>query len=157
MSAMETMPAAEDVIPHRGDALLIDRIVAVDGRRLQAALTVRRGTVFSGAHGELPGWVAPEIMAQGVAAYAGCRSLRERGQAMPMGLLLGVRELRLEVEAFLPGDDVRVEVHCSSSDDDGRGVFDCELHTRAGLAAAATLTAFQPQDPAALQALLESE
>lgn len=154
---IEPMPAAEDVIPHRGDALLIDRVVAVDERRLLASLTVRRGTAFSGARGELPGWVAPEIMAQAVAAYAGCRSLRERGHAMPMGLLLGVRDLRLEVEAFEPGDDVVVEVRCSSSDDDGRGVFDCELNTRGGLAATATLTAFQPQDPAVLQALLVAE
>ena len=48
-------------------------------------------------------------------------------------------------------------MRCSSSDDDGRGVFDCELHARAGLAATATLTAFQPQDPATLQALLAAE
>jgi predicted hotdog family 3-hydroxylacyl-ACP dehydratase len=148
------MPAAETVIPHRGDALLIDRIVAMDGKRLEAALTVRHGTAFSDARGELPAWVAPEIMAQAVAAFAGCRSLQSGGHAVSMGLLLGVRRLELAVEAFRPGEDVRVEVVCTSSDEAGRGVFDCELHTAAGLAAAATLTAFQPQEPVALQSLL---
>jgi predicted hotdog family 3-hydroxylacyl-ACP dehydratase len=154
---LATMPAAETVIPHRGDALLIDRIVAMEGPRLEALLTVRAGTAFSDARGDLPAWIAPEIMAQAVAAYAGCRSLLERRQAMPMGLLLGVRELELAVNAFRVGEDVRVEVLCTSSDDAGRGVFDCELHTDSGVAAAATLTVFQPQDPAVLRALLATD
>jgi predicted hotdog family 3-hydroxylacyl-ACP dehydratase len=152
-STVAPMPTAEAVIPHRDHALLIDRIVAMDGKRLEAALTIRCGTAFSDAHGELPAWVAPEIMAQAVAAFAGCRSLRERGHAVPMGLLLGVRNLELAVESFRPGENVRVEVLCTSSDEEGRGVFDCELHTRRGIAAAATLTVFQPQESSLLALL----
>lgn len=151
------LPSAAEVIPHCGDALLIDQIVAMDGKRLDAALTVRPGTTFSDARGELPAWVAPEIMAQAVAAFAGCRSLHEQGRAVPMGLLLGIRQLTVSVEVFRPGEDVRVAVTCTSSDEEGRGVFDCELHTDAGLAAAATLTAFQPRDPGVLHELLVAE
>jgi predicted hotdog family 3-hydroxylacyl-ACP dehydratase len=156
MTMQAVMPRAEAVVPHRGDALLLDRIVGSDDTHLVASMTVRRETAFSDPAGDLPGWVAPEIMAQAIAALAGCRSLRERGYAVPLGLLLGVRHLHLEVEAFRPGQEIRVEVVCTSSDEEGRGVFDCRLQTDAGVVAAATLTAFQPSEPEVLQSLLES-
>lgn len=156
MNAPSVMPRPEAVVPHRGDALLLDRIVGSDDTHLEAQLTVRGETAFSDPAGNLPGWVAPEIMAQAVAALAGCRSLRDRGYAMPLGLLLGVRGLRLETDAFRPGQEIRVEVLCTSSDEEGRGVFDCRLHTDEGLAAAATLTAFQPSEPEVLNSLLWS-
>lgn len=151
------LPAPEAVIPHRGDVLLIDRIVALEARRLQAALTVRRGTAFSDERGALPAWAAPEIMAQAVAAFGSCRALIELGHTAPLGLLLGVRQLDLRVEAFQPGDEVRVDVLCTSADEEGRGVFDCELHVGGELAAAATLTAFQPRESEDLRSLLAAE
>lgn len=156
MTADCVMPGPEAVVPHRGDALLLDRIVAADDTHLEARLTVRRETAFSDPAGHLPGWVAPEIMAQAVAALAGCRSLRDRGYALPLGLLLGVRGLRLETGSFEPGQQIRVEVLCTSSDEEGRGVFDCQLRNDAGLLAAATLTAFQPSEPEVLKSLLVS-
>jgi predicted hotdog family 3-hydroxylacyl-ACP dehydratase len=153
-AGLTSMPTASSVIPHRGDALLIDRIDEMDGKRLLASLTVRRGTAFSDSHDRLPGWAAPEIMAQAVAAFAGCRSLRRGERPMPMGLLLGVRQFRLDVEAFGPGEELRVEVLCTSADDEGHGVFDCKLHSAAGTVAVATLTAFQPQNLSTLHSLL---
>ena len=142
------------MIPHRGDALLIDRIVALDDRRLQARLVVRAGTAFSDEQGALQPWAAAEIMAQAVAAFGSCRALVELGRTAPLGLLLGVRQLDVRVESFLPGQDVRVDVLCTSSDEEGRGVFDCELHVGQVLAATATLTAFQPREAEVLHALL---
>ncbi len=155
-SQLASMPPAEAVIPHRGAALLIERVLRADGTRLVAALTVRPGTAFSDPDGTLPAWMAPEIMAQAIAAYAGCKSLAERGSAAPLGLLLGVRHLRVALERFAPGDELQVEVLCTSSDEEGRGVFDCELRTAAAVAATATLTVFQPQDARTLQTLLEA-
>jgi predicted hotdog family 3-hydroxylacyl-ACP dehydratase len=150
------LPDVEAVVPHRGDVLLIDRLLLADAARLEATLRVRGGTAYSDERDELQGWVVPEIMAQAVAAFAGCRALAEDGRAAPMGLLLGVRQLRLNVDSFRPGEDLRVVVLCSSADEEGRGVFDCELHARDTLVASATLTACQPRDPAVLDKLLAS-
>lgn len=151
------LPSVQAVIPHRGDALLLDRVLCTDHRQLSAAVVVREGTAFSATDGTLPAWMAPELMAQAIAAYAGCKSLREWGDTAPLGLLLGVRQLRLAVAAFKPGDELRVDVVCTSSDEEGRGVFDCEVRTGDAVAASATLTVFQPQDAATLQVLLAAE
>jgi predicted hotdog family 3-hydroxylacyl-ACP dehydratase len=148
------LPEPSAVVPHRGDALLLDRIVAVDALHLAAILRVRPGTTFSDAAGALPRWVAPEIMAQAVAAYAGCHALQQRGRASELGLLLGVRDLTMSLDSLAPGEDVRVEVCCTSADEEGRGVFDCRLLVAGEVIAAATLTAFQPQDSEVLQRVL---
>jgi predicted hotdog family 3-hydroxylacyl-ACP dehydratase len=149
------LPELCDVVPHRGDALLLDRILAADASTLIASLRVRAGTAFSDDAGALPAWAAPEIMAQAVAAYAGCIAQRERRCRAELGLLLGVRDATTIVAAFHPGDELRVEVTCSSADDEGRGVFDCRLLDRDHrVVATATLTAFQPPDAEVLRQLL---
>ena len=158
MPPLDELPDVSAVVPHRGDALLLDRIVAADASMLIASLRVRAGTAFSDEAGALPGWAAPEIMAQAVAAYAGCIAQRERRCKAELGLLLGVRDATTTVDAFRPGDELRVEVACSSSDDEGRGVFDCRLLDHAQrVVATATLTAFQPPNAEVLQRLLAAE
>lgn len=158
MPSPNELPDVSAVVPHRGDALLLDRIVAADASMLIASLRVRAGTAFSDGAGALPGWAAPEIMAQAVAAYAGCIAQRERRCKAELGLLLGVRDATTTVDAFRPGDELRVEVACSSSDDEGRGVFDCRLLDHAQrVVATATLTAFQPPNAEVLQRLLAAE
>ena len=155
MAPANELPEVGAVVPHRGDALLLDRIVAADASMLVASLRVRAGTAFSDDAGTLPAWAASEIMAQAIAAYAGCIAQRERRCRAELGLLLGVRDATTTVDVFRPGDELRVEVTCSSSDDEGRGVFDCRLLDHAQrVVASATLTAFQPPHAEVLQQLL---
>lgn len=142
------MPEPGAVIPHRGDAVLLDDISLIEPNRLTASLTVRPGTAFSDADDKLPPWMGAEIMAQAIAAYAGERSLRRSGRLAPFGLLLGIRGYRGPRGSFEPGGRFEVEVVCSSEDEYGRGVFDCRILQRRRPVASGTLTVYQPQGPA---------
>lgn len=145
---MTPLPTPAEVVPHKGGALLLEELLQADDVQVTAALAVRAGTDFSEPDGSLPGWMGPEIMAEAVAAWAGCRSLRRAGRAAEIGLLLGVRDYRLEAGSFAPGDRLVVEAVCSSEDEIGRGVFDCRILSRGNVVARGTLTVFQPTDDA---------
>lgn len=66
-------PLAE-LLPHAGDMILIDQVLAFDEEQIQTCLTVNAGGLFNRDDGSLPAWVGVELMAQSVAAYAGCHA-----------------------------------------------------------------------------------
>jgi predicted hotdog family 3-hydroxylacyl-ACP dehydratase len=146
------LPTPAEVIPHQRDAVLLDAILHADEERVTASLTVRPGTAFSDENGNLPGWVGPEIMAQAVAAFAGCRSLRRRGETAEIGLLLGIRDYTSTVALFAGGEQLMVDGVRSSEDEQGRGVFDCRILRAGVVVAAGTLTVFEPTDGSFLEA-----
>ena len=150
--SIEPLPSPAAAIPHKHDAVLLDEIRHADGNRVTAVATVRPGTAFSDAAGNLPGWVGPEIMAQAVAAFSGCRSLRDRGESAEIGLLLGIRDYESTVAEFHVGDQLQIEVVRSSEDEEGRGVFDCSMSMAGAVVAAGTLTVFEPRDGSFLDA-----
>ncbi|MCJ7451988.1 MAG: hypothetical protein MUO39_05865 [Steroidobacteraceae bacterium] len=150
--SIEPLPSPAEAIPHKHDAVLIDKILHADANRVTAVATVRPGTAFSDAAGNLPGWVGPEIMAQAVAAFSGCRSLRERGESAEIGLLLGIRNYESAAAEFRVGDQLRIEVARSSEDEEGRGVFDCSISMAGAVVAAGSLTVFEPRDGSYLEA-----
>jgi predicted hotdog family 3-hydroxylacyl-ACP dehydratase len=146
------LPSPVAAIPHQHDAVLLSEILLADGDQLTAVATVRSGTAFSDAAGDLPGWIGPEIMAQAVAAFSGCRSLRERGESAEIGLLLGIRDYSSTKAEFRVGDRLQIEVVRSSEDEEGRGVFDCSIVMDGAAIAAGTLTVFEPRDGAFIEA-----
>lgn len=150
--SIEPLPSAVAAIPHKHDAVLLDEILHADADRVTAVATVRPGTSFSDAACNLPGWVGPEIMAQAVAAFSGCRSLRERGESAEIGLLLGIRDYESEVAEFRVGDELRIEALRSSEDEVGRGVFDCRIFMAGAVVAVGTLTVFEPKDGSFIEA-----
>ena len=150
--SIEPLPSPAAAIPHKHDAVLLSEILYADGDRVTAVATVRPGTAFGDAGGNLPGWVGPEIMAQAVAAFSGCRSLRERGESAEIGLLLGIRDYESAVAEFRIGDQLQIEVVRSSEDEEGRGVFDCSMSMAGAVVAAGTLTVFEPRDGSFLDA-----
>lgn len=139
------------VLPHRNNALLLESMLEADDLRAAASLVVRRDTAFSAPDGCLPGWVGIEMMAEAVAGWAGCRSLRQTGRTAEIGLLLGVREYRATMELFPVGLQLIVEVICSSMDSDGRGVFDCRILSGGTCVATAILTVYQPINDSFIQ------
>ena len=156
MTGNSRMSALANLIPHRAGAVLLDEIIQVDQASLTAALTVRPGTAFSDMEGNLPGWTGPELMAQAVAAFAGERSLRERGYLAPVGLLLGIRGYESVAVAFRADARLTVEAVRSSEDEEGRGVFDCRILEAGNVLATGTLTVFQPNDWSFLAAEIET-
>ncbi|MBF8673280.1 hotdog family protein [Pseudomonas fulva] len=142
---MITWPLAE-LLPHAGDMILIDHIEHCDEEQISTCTTVRPDALFNRADGSLPAWFGIELMAQSVAAYAGCRA-RRNGQAVELGFLLGARKYTCDVESFPAGAQLHVHAQRSLEDENGMGVFECHLRGP-GIHATARLNVYRPPQAA---------
>lgn len=138
-------PAAASLLPHEGEAVLLDEIAGLREDGLSAWFTVRPGTAFSDPDGSLAAWAVPEVMAQAVSAFGNLTS--SRAPSRDVGLLLGVRACRIEAGGCPAGARLRVDVVESTREEDGRGVFNCRIMSGEAVVAEARLTALQPDDP----------
>ncbi|HBP46325.1 3-hydroxylacyl-ACP dehydratase [Pseudomonas sp. FSL R10-0056] len=134
-------PLAE-LLPHAGDMILIDQVLAFDEEQIETRLIVKAGGLFNREDGSLPAWTGIELMAQSVAAYAGCRA-RLQGRPVALGFLLGTRKFECNVEHFPLGAPLHIHALRSLEDDNGMGVFECHL-TGPGIHASARLNVFRP-------------
>ncbi|WP_248795963.1 hotdog family protein [Pseudomonas sp. MWU13-2105] len=139
-------PLAE-LLPHAGDMILIDQVLSCDEEQIHTRLTVRPDGLFNREDGSLPAWVGIELMAQSIAAYAGCRA-RGEGKPVELGFLLGTRKFDCNVEHFPAGSELRIHALRSLQDDNGMGVFECHL-TGPDIHASARLNVFRPPQAAA--------
>lgn len=135
-----------DVLPHGGDMILLDHVETYGADDIVCTRTVRRGDAFVADDGSLPAWVGVELMAQTIAAWAGCHA-RDAGQDVRLGFLLGARSYRCNVDAFANGSTLRIVATRQFNDAGGMGVFACTI---AGpeVEAQARLTVFSPPDTA---------
>jgi predicted hotdog family 3-hydroxylacyl-ACP dehydratase len=139
-------PLAE-LIPHAGDMILIDQVLSFDEEQIHTRATVKPGGLFNRPDGSLPAWVGIELMAQSVAAYAGCHA-RRKGEQVALGFLLGTRKFECNVEHFPAGAELSIHGLRSLEDDNGMGVFECHLRGD-GFHASARLNVFRPPQAAA--------
>ncbi|MCY1390828.1 hypothetical protein D9M71_56510 [compost metagenome] len=142
---MSTWPLAE-LIPHAGDMILIDRVETFDEEQIVTSLAVRPGGLFNRTDGSMPAWVGVELMAQSVAAFAGCRA-RLRGEPVALGFLLGTRKFECNVEHFPVGAHLWIQAKRSLEDENGMGIFECHL-TGPGIHAQARLNVYSPPQAA---------
>lgn len=122
------LPPLATLVPHGPSSLLLDELLHLDAERAVAGVRITERSPFL-ENGAVPAIVSLEYMAQAVAAFCGAQRADE-GQQVQHGFLLGCRQLTLEVDAFAPGDVLRVEVRRSWTSDTV-GQFDCEV-VRAG-------------------------
>lgn len=137
-------PAA--LLPHAGDMILIDDVLGFDEEQIRTRINVRPGGLFNRADGSLPAWVAIELMAQSVAAYAGCQA-RMKDEPVELGFLLGTRKFECNVEHFPAGSELIIHAQRSLQDDSGMGVFECNL-SGPGIQASARLNVYRPPQAA---------
>lgn len=149
---MSHWPLAE-LLPHAGDMILIDAIERFDDEQIFTRLTVKSDGLFNLPDGSLPAWVGVELMAQSVAAFAGCHA-RQKGNPVELGFLLGTRKFECNVEAFAPGSELSIHGLRSLEDDNGMGVFECHIHGD-GIHASARLNVYRP--PQANQYLQQTQ
>jgi predicted hotdog family 3-hydroxylacyl-ACP dehydratase len=134
-----TIPIA-DIVPHRPPSLLLDELLAADEEHAVARVVITGRSLYFDQTG-VPALVALEYMAQTIAAFAGVQR-RKLGEAAQLGFLLGCRRLSLEVDAFRPGDDLRVEarrVWISPP----VGQFECRVLRGDQAVASATLSVYE--------------
>ena len=133
-----------DIVPHKGDLSLLDRIVSGDAQELVCELTVREDGLFDEA-GKVSAVIGIEYMAQAVSAFSG---LQRGGQDIKIGLLLGTRKFQTNVSSFPCGTTLRVTVRPVVQGRDSLVVFDCTVRGP-GIEQSAILKAYEPEDFAA--------
>ena len=141
-------------VPHRGAMSLLDGVEHFEDQSIVVRVTVPASGLFV-AGGGMPAWVGIELMAQSVAAYAGCHA-RQKGQAVELGFLLGTRKFVCNVAHFPAGAELRIHGLRSLEDDNGMGVFECHL-TGVGIQASARLNVFRPPQAANYLAELKDQ
>lgn len=136
------MPNIAELVPHSGNMLLIDQVLAWDIEQVTTQLTVKADGLFNQADGSYPAYVGIELMAQTIAAYAGQRA-RQQGLPVELGFLLGTRRFETNVECLPLGSVLTIRATRSLEDESGMGVFECEL-TGNGIYQLARLNVYRP-------------
>ena len=140
--------AIEDLLPHRGTMLLLDRVVDYADGRLVAEYAPRADAWYADAAGNMPGWLGVELMAQAVAAQVALGK-RQAGLPLKMGALLGTRAYRMAAPAtgsFAAGDALRIRVEENFRDAGGLAAYDCAIERDDETLASATLKVYEPDD-----------
>lgn len=148
--------APETVLPHSHRMMLLEQIVAYDEHSLLAYAHIDAEHILlpDGAQA-LPSYLAAEIMAQGVAAWAGAHAL-DKGEKVRLGFLLGTRKLHCLVPDIPIGTQLSVHITQSWQDNTGMGVFDCELRCResGNILLSGAMNVYSPSNEADLNKLL---
>lgn len=141
-----SFPAIADLVPHAGDMVLLERVLAAGPDTLCAELTIGPGTMFCDGAG-VGSWVGIEYMAQAIAAHAGYQA-RQRGEPVKVGFLLGARRYTASVPLFALGTVLRVHAQHAMQGENGLAAFECRIEDAAtgALLANATITVFEPDN-----------
>lgn len=147
LTELAAFPPIEDLIPHRGTLLLVDRVVDFAEATAVAEYTPRRDAWYADEAGNMPAWIGIELMAQAVAAHV---ALMKRQQALEpkMGVLLGTRAYRATAASFMAGEPLTIRVNMVLLDaTSGLSAYECAIAYAGGEPlATAVLKAYEPQD-----------
>ena len=132
--------AVEELLPHSGRMVLLNRVIEFDEEYMVAEVIVRNDGLI-GDGNKVPAWLGIEYMAQTIAALGGMKR-RLAGKSLNPGFLLGTRRYDCNVDLFTVGSVLTVYVK-RFLEDQGLGVFDCRI-TAEGILASAKLNVYQP-------------
>ncbi len=132
--------AVEELLPHSGRMVLLNRVIEFDEENMVAEVIVRDDGLF-GDGNTVPAWLGIEYMAQTIAALGGMKR-RLAGKPLNPGFLLGTKRYECNVDLFPMGSVLTVSIK-RLVEDQGLGVFDCHI-TAEGMSASAKLNVYQP-------------
>ncbi len=124
MTTPQFTPAGK-FLPHTGEMMLMDTVISHTAKRTECIIDVATSTLFHDADGSVPSWLALEYMAQAIAVHGGLVDA-DAGRPNRPGLLLGSRNLQINVDRFKPGQRLRAEV-LHRRGDIGMLAFECAL------------------------------
>jgi predicted hotdog family 3-hydroxylacyl-ACP dehydratase len=139
------LPRIEELVPHRGTALLLDRLLEFQEECAIAEYTPRADAWYRDDCGDMPGWFGIELMAQAVAAHAAMKK-RRVGLPPKLGVLLGTRSYESRVKSFASGSALRVHAREAFRDVSGLAGYDCAIEANGETIATATLKVYEPED-----------
>ena len=145
---VDVFPPVEELLPHRGTMLLLDRVTEFQANRLVAEYSPSAEAWYADTMGNMPGWVGIELMAQSVAAHVAMLK-KQAGLPLKMGALLGTRRYSMALSAagcFRAGQVLRICVTEEFHDDSGLGAYACSIICAGETLATAVLKTFEPDD-----------
>ena len=134
---------AEELVPHSGHMVLIDKVTACTHSSINAELTIKKDELFM-VDGKVPSWVSIEYMAQAIGAYAGVQA-KLVGEPVVVGLLIGTRRLECEIPYFEEGEFLQIAADKIHEEENGLSVFACKIESPRGVITA-NLNVFVPKD-----------
>lgn len=139
------IPPIEELIPHRGTMLLLDRVISFENASTTAEYTPHDDAWYADDQGNMPAWIGIELMAQTVASHVGL--LKRHEDAPPkQGALLGTRSYRSSVPFFAANEALHIHVIMVYRDPGGLGAYDCSITHGDEELATATIKVFEPAD-----------
>lgn len=109
-------PPVAELVPHEPPMLLVEELVEWSPDRARVRATLRAGNPFVTGK-TMPASILLEYMAQAIAVANGMATQVRGEPATELGLLLGTRELTLEVDELAVGDVLELVVVCEFADD----------------------------------------
>ena len=147
MSALDIplFPEITSLIPHRGNMVLLDKVIAATEDSLCAEVRIDGKNIFFDTGINAVGaWLGIEFMAQAVAALEGYLCLR-RGETVSLGFLLGARRYESHCAEFAEGCVLHIHAHKVLENANGLAAFECKItDPQQHLLANATVTVFKP-------------
>lgn len=132
----------EDVLPHAGQMMLLDKILEYDQQRMVVETRVRDDGLFGDGQA-VPAWLGIEYMAQTVAAHGGMMRYLA-GKSINIGFLLGTRRYKSNTSSFNVGDLLTITVE-RLIEDQGLSAFSCQI-VGDGVDISAKLNVYQPNE-----------
>ncbi|EGV04994.1 hypothetical protein HMPREF9952_0578 [Haemophilus pittmaniae HK 85] len=113
------------LLPHSGKMVLLDKITNFGTDFLEAETTLDEHCLLA-KKGIIDSLMGAEIMAQGVAAWAGIQCVKA-GKPIGLGYWIGSRKLSIHCAQLPIARPLKISIHLSIEDTSGFGVFDCQL------------------------------
>lgn len=145
MSESASFPPIEELIPHCGSMLLLDRVTGFEGGVAVAEYTPRSEAWYADESGNMPAWIGIEVMAQTVAAHVALTK-RLEGLPLKMGVLLGTRAYRASATSFAAGGTLLIRVELVLRDPGGLGAYECAIDANGATLATAVLKVYEPEN-----------
>jgi predicted hotdog family 3-hydroxylacyl-ACP dehydratase len=143
---MSSFPPIEQLLPHRGNMLLLARMLAADDETATCEAIPDAQAWYAETDGAMPAWIGIELMAQTIAAHVALVA-RRAGKPPCPGVLLGTRAYKTTVDRFPAAQALQVGARISYRDESGLGAYDCTLADAGGATlATAAITVFEPAD-----------
>ena len=136
----------EELLPHAGNMVLIDRILEYGDGMAVSAVKVADNSLFydetiQGIHAA----IGIEWMAQTIAAVAGIFAL-QNNKPVQIGFLLGTRRYEPAKSVFALGEEYIVRVNQLYREDNGLGAFEGSIQLDDKIIAESKLNVFAPDN-----------
>ena len=122
---LENLPAST-FLRHREPMLLLDRVLNLEPEFGVCEWRISPSNSFIINGLGVPSYVGIEYMAQCIAVHAGARA-RVKGNAPPLGFLLGTRQYEARIPYFVEGVTYQATCQQLIRSADGMGSFDCKI------------------------------